>query len=82
MAMINCPECNKEISNKAFVCPDCGYPLSNNISNADFSIKKKTPGKGFGVSGLVMGILGVIYSPLTLVSALEYMNSAILKILQ
>lgn len=27
MALINCPECNKEISDKAQVCPHCGYDL-------------------------------------------------------
>lgn len=27
MALINCPECNKEISNKAQSCPSCGAPL-------------------------------------------------------
>lgn len=27
MAMINCPECGKEISDKATVCPNCGAPL-------------------------------------------------------
>lgn len=27
MALINCPECGKEISNKAAFCPHCGYPL-------------------------------------------------------
>lgn len=27
MALINCPECSKEISNKAKACPHCGYPL-------------------------------------------------------
>lgn len=27
MALINCPECNKEISNEAKRCPYCGYPL-------------------------------------------------------
>lgn len=29
MALINCPECNKEISDKAMSCPNCGYPLNN-----------------------------------------------------
>lgn len=29
MALINCPECNKKISNKAISCPECGTPLSN-----------------------------------------------------
>lgn len=27
MALINCPECNKEISDKATSCPNCGYNL-------------------------------------------------------
>ena len=34
MALIKCPECNKEISNKSKVCIGCGYPL-NEISNDD-----------------------------------------------
>lgn len=27
MALINCPECNKEVSDKAEVCIHCGFPL-------------------------------------------------------
>ncbi len=27
MALINCPECNKEISDKVKACPHCGFPL-------------------------------------------------------
>jgi hypothetical protein len=34
MALINCPECGKQISNLATFCPDCGYPLQKStISN-------------------------------------------------
>lgn len=29
MALINCPECGKEISNNAKSCPNCGYSLGN-----------------------------------------------------
>ena len=29
MALINCPECGKEISNKAVACPNCGCPASD-----------------------------------------------------
>lgn len=25
MALIKCPECGKEISDKATLCPNCGY---------------------------------------------------------
>ncbi|MDD2449963.1 MAG: zinc ribbon domain-containing protein [Sulfurimonas sp.] len=28
MALINCPECKKEVSNQAKECNGCGYPLS------------------------------------------------------
>ena len=31
MALINCPNCNKEISNKAKFCVGCGYQLINDI---------------------------------------------------
>ncbi|MDO4384502.1 MAG: zinc-ribbon domain-containing protein [Clostridia bacterium] len=27
MALIKCPECGLSISDKAAVCPNCGYPL-------------------------------------------------------
>lgn len=30
MALINCPECNKEISDKAQSCPHCGCPINLN----------------------------------------------------
>ncbi|MFB0554998.1 MAG: zinc ribbon domain-containing protein [Phycisphaerae bacterium] len=25
MALVECPECGKEISNKALICPHCGF---------------------------------------------------------
>ena len=28
MALINCPECGKEISDSAYACPHCGFPLN------------------------------------------------------
>lgn len=30
MALIKCPECNKEISNKSNTCVHCGYKFKNN----------------------------------------------------
>ena len=29
MALINCPECEKEISDKVKACPHCGYPMES-----------------------------------------------------
>ena len=31
MALINCPECNKEVSDKASACIHCGFPLTITI---------------------------------------------------
>lgn len=31
MALISCPECSKEISDRAKECPNCGYPLAERV---------------------------------------------------
>ena len=36
MALINCSECGKEISDKATSCPHCGAPTSNVSANTKF----------------------------------------------
>ncbi len=33
MALINCPECNQQISDKATSCPKCGCPISSQSNN-------------------------------------------------
>ncbi len=30
MPLVNCPECEKPISDRATFCPKCGFPLNNN----------------------------------------------------
>lgn len=47
MALIKCPECKKDISDKALVCPKCGYELKsegtlNQVKNSVDSIKSGT----------------------------------------
>jgi hypothetical protein len=32
MALITCPECRKQISENAVSCPNCGYPIINEVS--------------------------------------------------
>ena len=29
MALINCPECKKQVSNQAPTCPYCGFQIAN-----------------------------------------------------
>ncbi len=39
MALVKCLECGKEISDKANVCPNCGYPLSEMMRGGTVRIK-------------------------------------------
>ena len=32
MALVKCPECSSQISDKATACPSCGYPISSVLS--------------------------------------------------
>ena len=42
MALIACPECAKEISDKAAACPHCGHPMkdSQNAATKDSPVAK------------------------------------------
>ena len=40
MALINCPECGREVSDKAVSCPKCGYPICDFIESFDFEKDK------------------------------------------
>lgn len=42
MSLINCPECNHEISDKAKYCIHCGYPLSE-ATNDQYTANVKCP---------------------------------------
>ena len=43
MAIINCPECGKEISDRAETCIYCGYPLKEPMKEE--ALKKEVSGK-------------------------------------
>ena len=68
MAIVLCPECQKEISEKAVTCPHCGYPLKPSAPNhssvqAPVVQKRKIPGRGFGITSMVLGIISIVYVP-------------------
>ncbi len=74
MSLIKCPECGKEISDKALACPYCGYP----IENKEISNNKKTvfsPKKCFENKKILVGIavlsIAIVY---IIVSNIVYRN--------
>ena len=43
MALIQCPECGKEVSDKALACPNCGNPIAAPVEKV--KAKKRRPRK-------------------------------------
>ena len=41
MAIISCPECGKQVSDRAVSCPECGCPISAVPSAASVSVEKE-----------------------------------------
>jgi hypothetical protein len=65
MALIKCPECNKQISDRVKACPHCGYPLVDEGSNAQEPLQvnvtsiKLNNGKGKSFKKLIIMIVAL-----------------------
>ena len=46
MALIECPECKKQISDKALACPQCGVPIASALSST--TTETSTPAEASG----------------------------------
>lgn len=60
MALINCPECGKEISDQASVCPNCGVKIASSGIEIKSTPKKNFNGKLIIVAVILIAIVGVI----------------------
>ena len=67
MALIPCPECEKQISDTAESCPDCGYKLTSEIVDSikrDEAEKKKqqevAADKGCVVAASIVGGITIL----------------------
>lgn len=43
MALINCPECGKQVANTAVACPNCGHPLAPQALESQTVIREVVP---------------------------------------
>ena len=65
MALMQCPECSKEISDNAESCPSCGYTLTKNeltkIRKSDLSEVKKNSALGtlYIIVGVIVILVGI-----------------------
>lgn len=52
MSLINCPECNTPVSEKATQCPQCAYPIAAAIpAQQNEVVNNLFPGSSTGISG-------------------------------
>lgn len=65
MSMIKCPECGKDISDKAKQCPNCGYELNNEKAVVQY-VEVKTSPKAIKVGMIMMLIAYVVSIPVWL----------------
>lgn len=66
MALIICPECEKEISDTANSCPHCGYKLSNDSNFKKTEVHSLPAKKGVGAGNLFIGIILLITGIITM----------------
>lgn len=59
MALIECPECGEEVSEKAEACPNCGVPLSPRESS-DGGENVLTRNRGCGDIFIFGGLLLIV----------------------
>jgi len=72
MALINCPECNTEVSEKAEKCPKCAYPINKTQTQYNTPIKPEiivkakegcflqTLNAGCMIVAVIIGIIALI----------------------
>ena len=68
MALIKCPECGREVSDKAVSCPQCGFPI------ASYTVKavKKVPVKFWRIKkNFGSGVHGAVYVDDVMVGTLD-----------
>lgn len=59
MALIDCPECNKKVSDQSISCPQCGYPIKTSFVGKAQSIPAKSQIKKDDTSSPFMIVLGI-----------------------
>lgn len=70
--MAFCRNCGAQNADNASFCGNCGASLGQNIYGHNggtvIMVKPKIPGRGLGISSMVLGIIGLVYSVMFLFS--------------
>lgn len=53
--LTKCPECELQVSDKAFACPHCGYPMRKEVKRREVRNKRRRLPNGFGQISEIKG---------------------------
>lgn len=70
MALIICPECNKQISDQAEACPHCGYPLGNKRKARSVKINIAEAKRKRKIVFTIIGVICVAFGLAVLITCL------------
>ena len=80
--MTFCPNCGAQIPAGANACPSCGTFVNAQPQQPQYNVmppmvyvKPKIPGRGLGIAGMVLAIIGLVVGFFLLVSAIEIADS-------
>lgn len=82
MSIIKCPECGKEISDKATFCPNCGVPLNEdkkNVENDDKKNEKKSVRKRDSTLSILAAIFAIFVCTLPVAIILAIIDVSLPK---
>lgn len=68
MALIKCPECETDVSDKAISCPKCGYPINKvevETEEDKVNIRGRNKGKTFLTFGVILFFVSMIFGTST-----------------
>jgi hypothetical protein len=60
MALINCPECGTQVSDKAISCPKCGHPMNEPANGGKYPSSVTIGWMGIAIIALVFGLFALI----------------------
>ena len=65
-----CSNCGNKLSQGEAFCTKCGSPTGNNVVNNQpvYYYNQKVPGNGLSIAGMVLGIVGIVFALLYLLS--------------
>ena len=76
-----CFKCGAQFNEGTPVCPVCNQiqPQLQNFPPQYVVLKPKIPGRGKGIAGMVLGIIGLVYCLPILSAAISFINSDFLS---